>query len=67
MYISHLRLTCHLCSRVQRKVVCNAEGVKAFVKNASQQAAVLAASTLIAGVRFCSSVYFPAGRDNLSP
>ena len=38
------------CSRVQRKVVCNAEGLKAFVKNASQQAAVLAASTLIAGV-----------------
>merc|ERR1711963_642859 len=36
-------------SRVQSKVVCNAEGVKAFVKNASQQAAVLAASTLIAG------------------
>lgn len=35
---------------MQRKVVCNAEGLKAFVKNASQQAAVLAASTLIAGV-----------------
>lgn len=38
-------------SRVQRRVVCSAEGVKTFVKNASQQAAVLAASALIAGVR----------------
>lgn len=39
------------CSRVQRKVTCNAEGVKSFVRNASEKAAVLAASALIAGVR----------------
>ena len=38
------------CSRATRQVVCSAEGVKAFVQNASQKAAVLAASALIAGV-----------------
>ncbi|KAL4544834.1 hypothetical protein Ndes2526B_g00774 [Nannochloris sp. 'desiccata'] len=36
-------------SRATRQVVCNAEGLKAFAKNASQKAAVLAASALIAG------------------
>jgi len=30
--------------------VCNAEGLKAFVRSASEKAAVLAASALIAGV-----------------
>jgi len=39
-----------ICSRATRQVVCNAEGLKAFAKNASQKAAVLAASALIAGV-----------------
>lgn len=37
-------------SRASRQVVCNAEGLKAFVRNASEKAAVLAASALIAGV-----------------
>eukprot|EP00890_Picochlorum_soloecismus_P004250 jgi/Picsp_1/4826/NSC_02193-R1_33kda oxygen evolving protein of photosystem ii len=36
-------------SRVQRRVVCNAEGLKSFVRSASEKAAVLAASALIAG------------------
>lgn len=45
-----LTLIFFICSRATRQVVCNAEGLKAFAKNASQKAAVLAASALIAGV-----------------
>jgi hypothetical protein len=42
------------CSRATRQVVCNAEGLKAFARNAGEKAAVLAASALLAGVSYAT-------------